>query len=87
MYGENSRGKPHVADNMRLADADTKRLGRVDAGIHAGDEDELVGRGGGEAVVLEVARVALRGRCDVLPESGHGAGRRIEKLGGDGRGA
>lgn len=63
----------YIADDMRLSNADTECLRRVDAGVHAGDEDELVGRGRRQAIVLEVRGVALRSRCNVLPKSGHGA--------------
>lgn len=65
----------HVTNNMPLANANLKRLGSIDAGVHTGDEDELVGERRSENVVLEVARVALRSRCDVLPEGGHDTGR------------
>ena len=71
---------------MRLANADTERLGRVDAGVHAGDEDEVVGRRRGQAPVLEAGGVALRGGGDVLPEGRHGGGRRVGRQGSGWRG-
>ena len=64
----------YIPDDVRLANADTERLGRVDAGVHAGDEDKVVGRRRGQAPVLEAGGVALRGGGDVLPEGRHSGG-------------
>src|SRR5690606_20490706 len=71
-----SRGTNHVSNNMRLANANSKRLGIVDAGVHTGDEDEPVGGRRRKAAVLEVFYTTLRGHFYVLPKRRYGAGRR-----------
>lgn len=56
---------------MRIAQFNPKRLGRVDTGVHARQDEVLLGRRQGEMALGEGGRVLGRGGFDVLLDGGH----------------
>ena len=70
--GEREREREtHIANDMGVTKVDPKRRGRVDAGVHAGQEEVLLGGRQGEVAVGEGAGVCLGGGLDVLLDGRH----------------
>lgn len=65
------RSRSYVANDVGVAELDAKGLGRVDAGVHAGQDEVLLGRGQGEVALGEGRGVGGRGRFDVLLDGRH----------------
>lgn len=62
----------YIADDMGVSELNAKGLGRIDTGVHAGQDEVLLGRRQGQRALSEGGRVLGRSGLDVALDGRHG---------------
>jgi hypothetical protein len=68
------RERTDVADDVRVAERDAEGVGRVDARVHAGEDEVFLGGWKGEVALRKGGGVVAGSLLDLLLDGGHGDG-------------